>query len=72
MRAKYIDTFSIAKWKAQPDQEQQQHTLSNCVACYNSFQALQDAFPGKPTFMISIVTLPAPKIGCKNEEKALG
>ena len=50
-RIDYETTFAISKWKALPDDRQQQHSLSNCLACYHSYESLQVAFPAQPVYV---------------------
>ena len=50
-RPEYLATLSIQKWKVLSLGQKAKHTLSNCNACYQQFQSLQLAFPGKPCYI---------------------
>lgn len=49
-RKKYLDTFSIAKWHQLPVVERKEHTLSNCIRCFEKHYDSQRSFPLKPMF----------------------
>lgn len=49
-RAKYLETFSIEKWCELPVVERNEHTLSNCVRCFEKHGDCQHSFPLKPMF----------------------
>ena len=59
-RMEYISTFSIQNWKSLSQAQQAMHTLASCEGCYYSYKELQEAFPGKPMFIVQpqIVELP--------------
>ena len=46
----YLNTFSHAKWCELPEAEKRQHSLSNCVRCYELHKDIQQYFPLKPAF----------------------
>ena len=49
-RESYLNTFSKSKWCALPVTERSQHSLSNCVRCYELHKDRQQYFPLKPTY----------------------
>lgn len=49
-RKKYLDTFSIARWHELPVAERKEHTLSNCIRCFEKHYDSQFSFPLKPKF----------------------
>ena len=46
----YLSTFSLEKWLALPLAEKNNHTLSNCVGCYEKHKEQQHFFPLKPFY----------------------
>ena len=46
----YLNTFSYSKWCELPITERRQHSLSNCVRCYELHRDSQQSFPLKPTY----------------------
>ena len=44
-RQLYLQTFSMHAWQQLSDEEQQEHTLTNCEACKRQFPELTNAFP---------------------------
>ena len=53
----YIKTFSSEKWEGLSDSEKEQHSLSNCEACYSYFANIQLSFPLKPHFTPQTTTV---------------
>jgi hypothetical protein len=49
-RKKYLDTFSGAKWHRLPVVEKKEHSLSNCIRCFEQRYDIQRSFPLKPMF----------------------
>ena len=70
-RIEYQATFSTAKWNTLLDEDKSKHTLSSCKACYHEHQRLQEVFPGKPVFILPIVTLPKQHSASRKAEKQL-
>ena len=77
-RLVYLSTFSTENWKRLTNSEKEKHTLAFCGACFNSYQTLQECFPGKPVFfppepMISLPDTPCTIRAEKNmTRKVLG
>ena len=46
----YLNISSKSKWCALPATERSQHSLSNCVRCYELHKDRQQYFPLKPTY----------------------
>ena len=55
-RTEYESEFATCKWKALPDEVKNQHTLSNCSACYHKYESLQTAFPMRPVYVAPTTT----------------
>lgn len=47
---KYLDTFSRARWHKLPVVERKEHSLSNCIRCFEKHFDSQRSFPLKPMF----------------------
>lgn len=75
-RVEYTSTFSSEKWKALPDSEKDEHTLSNCKACLIRYDQLQTVFPGKPMYILPqptpLIILPDEENLGKAKERKLG
>ena len=41
----YLSVFSVEAWKVLSQEEREKHTLKDCKACSEQFEALSDAFP---------------------------
>ena len=50
-RSEYMSTFSTNNWRKLDDASKAKHTISDCDECYNTHQALQEAFPVKPMYV---------------------
>ena len=56
-----VNYEATQNWRALTSEKQQEHSLSNCVACSRNHLKLQQTFPGKPVFEAqSIITLSLP------------
>ncbi len=56
LRVEY--TSSNEKWKALPEKERKQHSLSKCFACAEKNMKLQKSYPRLPCFENSLIKLP--------------
>ena len=71
-RLDYEKQFSIENWKALTTEKQQEHSLSNCIACSRNHMELQKTFPAGPVYNSpSYIALSLPSIteGSKRSEK---
>lgn len=49
-RESYLQEFSFLKWSELPTSEKTQHTLSNCIRCFELHKEHQCSFPLKPVY----------------------
>lgn len=49
-RQKYLSTFFIARWHELSVAERKEHSLSNCIRCFEKYYDCQHSFPLKPMF----------------------
>ncbi len=74
-RSEYETRFSTTNWKALTLQAKQEHSLSNCVACSKELLDLQEAFPARPTYVVTaspLVSLPEQQTSSRRVERQLG
>ncbi len=53
----YEAAFSVDTWSAMSPSDQQRHTLASCYECCTKFPELQQNFPLKPYYNVSVVEI---------------